>query len=303
MDRVLAPGAHAALRGRVSVPDARVDTADADAGVRAAEGRTMSTRDDRWPPGTPNWVDLSTPDVATTVDFYQALFGWDVVDTGAETGNYRMCLLYNREVAGVGPARGSDAPPGWTTYLAVDDADTTCEAISANGGTVLMPTTAVADQGRMAIALDPTGASFGIWQADSMIGMSIFDEPGTVVWNEQISRDPDRAREFYGAVFGYTFARVDGEAAYWTITPPGVPESVGGLGTWQGAVADAPAHWMTYFLVENVDDTVAIAEGAGGTVVQPQTDTPFGRIAVIADPIRAMFSVMSAPSAEVAAEG
>jgi uncharacterized protein len=263
----------------------------------------MSTRDERWPLGTPNWVDLRTPDIATTLDFYQALFGWDVVDTGPETGNYRMCLLYNREVAGVAPAQGSDTAPAWTTYLAVDDADKTCAAISANGGTVLMPPTAVADQARMAIAQDPTGASFGIWQAESMIGMSIFNEPGTVVWNEQISRDPDRAREFYGAVFGYTFDRVDGETAYWTITPPGVLDSVGGLGDWQSAVADAPAHWMTYFLVENVDDAVATAEGADGTVVQPPIDTPSGPMAVIVDPVGAMFSVMSAPSVEAAAEG
>jgi predicted enzyme related to lactoylglutathione lyase len=150
----------------------------------------------------------------------------------------------------------------------------------------------------MAIALDPTGARFGIWQAESMIGMSLVDEPGAVAWNEQISREPDRAREFYGAVFGYTFDAMDGEAAYWTVTPPAATESVGGLGTWQGAVADAPPHWMTYFLVENVDDTVATAEGAGGTAVQPATDTPFGRIAVIVDSTWAMFSVLSAPPQE-----
>jgi predicted enzyme related to lactoylglutathione lyase len=262
----------------------------------------MSTRDAPWPEGTPNWVDLSSPDVETTVDFYQALFGWDVVDTGPETGNYRMCLLHNREVAGIGPAQGPGAPPAWTTYLAVDDADQTCEAISANGGTVVVPPMAVADQGRMAVALDPTGAPFGIWQAESMIGMSIYNESGAVVWNEQISRDPDRAREFYGAVFGYTFAGMDGETAYWTITPPGATESVGGLGTWQGAVAGAPPHWMTYFEVDNVDDAVATAEGAGGTTAQPPADTPFGRIAVLVDPLGAMFSVLSAPSGE-AAEG
>jgi predicted enzyme related to lactoylglutathione lyase len=262
----------------------------------------MSTRDERWPQGTPNWVDLSSPDIATTLDFYQALFGWDLVDTGPETGNYQMCLLHNREVAGIGPAQSSDAPPAWTTYLAVDDADQICAAITANGGTVVVPPTAVADRGRMAVARDPTGAFFGIWQAESMIGMSICNEPGSVVWNEQISQDPDRARTFYGAVFGYTFAATDGTAAYWTITPPGAAESVAGLGTWQGAVAGAPPHWMTYFLVDDVDDTVATAEGAGGTTAQPATDTPFGRIAVLVDPTGAMFSVMSAPSEE-AAEG
>src|SRR2546423_629768 len=121
----------------------------------------MSTRDERWPQGTPNWVDLSSTDVETSIDFYQALFGWDVVDTGPVTGNYRLCLLHNREVAGIGSAQCPDGPRGWTTYLAVDDADQTCDAIHANGGTVVMRPMALADQGRMAIALDPTGARFG----------------------------------------------------------------------------------------------------------------------------------------------
>jgi predicted enzyme related to lactoylglutathione lyase len=261
----------------------------------------VSTRDEPWPQGTPNWVDLASPDVRTTADFYQALFGWDVVDSGPELGNYRMCLLHNREVAGIGPAQAPDVPPAWTTYLAVDDADKTCEAISANGGTVVMPPMAVGDQARLAIAQDPTGAFFGIWQAGSMIGMSICNEAGAVVWNEQISRDPDRARTFYGAVFGYTFHRMGGEFAYWTLTPPGATESVAGLGTWEGAVADAPAHWMTYFLVENVDDAVATAEGAGGTTTQAPTDTAFGRMAVLVDPTGAMFTAMSASSGEAAA--
>jgi predicted enzyme related to lactoylglutathione lyase len=258
----------------------------------------MSTRDERWPQGTPNWVDLASPDVATTVDFYQALFGWDVVDTGPATGNYRMCLLHNREVAGIGPAQAPGASSAWTTYLAVDDVDATCEAITANGGTIIAPAMNVSDQGRMAVAQDPTGAFFGLWQAETMIGMSIVNEPGAVAWNEQISSDPERAREFYGAVFGYTFAAMQGEAAYWTITPPGAAESVGGVGTWQGALDGVGPHWMTYFLVENVDDAVATAEGAGGTAARPAAGTPFGRMAVIVDPTGAFFTVMSAPSAQ-----
>lgn len=261
----------------------------------------MSTRDEPWPQGTPNWVDLSSPDVQTTLDFYQALFGWDVVDTGPEMGNYRMCLIQNREVAGIGPAQDPAAPPAWTTYLAVDDVEKTCEAITANGGTVVLPPMAIADQGRMAIAQDPTGAFVGLWQAENMIGMSLFNEPGAVVWNEQLSRDPDRAREFYAAVFGYTYTRMEGGDPYWTITPPGRSESVGGLGAIQtGVPENVPAHWMTYFLVENVDDAVAVAEGAGGATAQAAFDTPFGRMAVLVDPTGAVFSIMSAPSEEAA---
>ena len=252
----------------------------------------MSTRDEAWPQGTPSWVDLSSPDVAASNEFYRTLFGWEIVDTGPENGNYGICMVNGRAAAGIGPAQpGSDGPPVWTTYLAVDDVEKVAEAITANGGTVVMAPMTVGDQGRMAIAQDPTGAYFGLWEANQMIGMSVRSEPGAVVWNEQMSRDPDRAREFYAAVFGYTYEPVEGAEAYWTFnTADG--RQAGGLGALsQTAAADMPAHWMTYFAVTSADEAVVKVDGAGGTVAQAPFDTPFGRMAAVVDPHGAMFMI------------
>jgi uncharacterized protein len=252
----------------------------------------MSTRDEAWPQGTPSWVDLSSPDVAASKDFYRTLFGWEIVDTGDEMGNYGICMKDGRAAAGIGPAQpGSDGPPVWTTYLAVDDVEKIAEAVTANGGMVVMPPMSVSDQGRMAIAQDPTGAYFGLWQADQMIGVGVFNEPGAIVWNEQISRDPDRARQFYGAVFGYTYEPVEGGDPYWTFTTAD-GRMAGGLGAMrEGLPADVPAHWMTYFAVASTDDTAAKVDAAGGTVAQAPFDTPFGRMAAIVDPHGAMFMI------------
>jgi predicted enzyme related to lactoylglutathione lyase len=41
---------------------------------------------------------------------------------------------------------------------------------------------------------------------------------------------------------------------------------------------------------------VAAAGGAGGTVLVPAEDTPFGRIAVLADPFGATFALIQPPS-------
>ena len=49
----------------------------------------MPPRDDH-PPGSPSWVDLTTPDLEGALRFYGALFGWELKDAGEEAGHYHM---------------------------------------------------------------------------------------------------------------------------------------------------------------------------------------------------------------------
>ena len=58
-----------------------------------------------YPPGTPSWVDLGSPDVDASARFYCELFGWDTTEPGPveETGGYRMFLQRGKMVAGLGP--------------------------------------------------------------------------------------------------------------------------------------------------------------------------------------------------------
>ena len=60
----------------------------------------------------------------------------------------------------------------------------------------------VFDAGRMTIAQDPTGATFGVWQANQHIGAQLANDPGTMNWNECQTSDPAAAGAFYEAVFG-----------------------------------------------------------------------------------------------------
>ena len=48
-------------------------------------------------------------------------------------------------------------------------------------------------------------------------------------------------------------------------------------------------------LVDDTDATVAQASAAGGTVVAPAEDTPYGRVARLTDPAGVPFSVMGPP--------
>lgn len=254
----------------------------------------MSSRTSSWPAGMPCWVDLMAPDVDAAQTFYSAVLGWTFAGTGGEDGGYRIAQVGDRAAAGLGPLQAG-VPSTWTLYLASDDVDATSRAVQENGGTVLRAPGDIGSTGRMCVASDPTGAVFGVWQAGDHIGAGVVNEPGSLVWEDLRSPDPDAARRFYAAVFGYTMAPVEMAGPdYTTFALPGEEAPAGGMGGMFGQ-DDAPAHWLVYFAVADTEAAVAAARHHGGKVVQEPTDSPFGRIAGLADPAGAVFMAIQPP--------
>jgi len=258
----------------------------------------MVTRDTAWPTGTPCWVDLGVTDIPTAQEFYGGLFGWDIQDTGPESGGYRMCEIDGQPVAGIGPKMDPNMPTFWTTYLATEDADATAAKIKAAGGQVIVEPFDVMDVGRMAIAMDPGGAAFGIWQAKLHTGIRLANEPGSLIWSENMSRNYEANKAFYNTVFGYSYGDIGAEGMnYATLDLDG--RSVGGIGEIGAEMpAEMPANWGTYFAVDDTDAAVAKVTELGGSVVAPAWDSPYGRMAVVSDNQGAVFSLMSSAPEE-----
>ena len=216
-------------------------------------------------PGTPCWVDLGSPDLDASVEFYGALFGWEVPETEnvEQTGGYRRATKNGADVAGMMPLMQEGQPPAWSTYVSVADAKATAAAVAEAGGSVIAEPMDVMGLGRMAVFADPTGAVFGIWQPGTFPGAGIVNEPGALSWNELNTRDLAGAKDFYGAVFGWTFEDNDmGEAGTYTTIKLG-EDMVGGIlnMTERGVPEQVPAHWQVYFAVEDTDATVAQVNG------------------------------------------
>jgi uncharacterized protein len=243
-------------------------------------------------PGTPCWIDLGTPDQDAAAEFYGALFGWSVEeDENAEqTGGYRVAMLRNKAIGGVMKLMKEGQPPAWLTYISVENVDATTEKARAAGAVVHAEPMSVLDYGRMAVIADPTGAAFGIWQPGKNVGAGLVGEPGALAWSELNTRDPQAAKSFYGAVFGWSFEEKEYEAgAYTIITLDG--EGIGGIT--ERVSAEAPAHWLVYFGVEDADATVETAKQRGGEIPAGPFDiAEVGRIAVVKDPFGAVFAVI-----------
>jgi len=117
---------------------------------------------------------------------------------------------------------------------------------------------------------------------------------GTVWWNELISADPDRSRDFYQSVAGWTpkvvaaddntRAPAPGEPAY-TLFAAG-PTEAAGLTKYEGKdPSDPKPGWLMYIQVADVDNAVGEALKKGGKILRAPADaTKIGRIAVVQDP-------------------
>jgi uncharacterized protein len=243
--------------------------------------------------GTPNWVDLQTIDQDAARAFYSGLFGWTYDDQPMPAGPvYSMAMLGEHAVAAIAPLApemaAAGAPPMWNTYLAVDSVDDVVAQVEAAGGKVVMAPFDIMDAGRMAFVTDPSGAPVALWQANQHIGATLVNEPGTVTWNELITSDP-AAVAFYRNVVGLTTSKMDMGAGEYTLF-----ESAGQMvgGTTPPQMPGVPSHWHVYFGVADADATAAKATELGGSVLVPPFDTPVGRMAVIADPQGAVFSII-----------
>ncbi len=104
---------------------------------------------------------------------------------------------------------------------------------------------------------------------------------------------------FYTGVLGWTVTEVPfPQGSYTTLAPAGggrdeafggmVPVDAGGPGS------GPDPYWLPYLQVTDVDDVVARAVGAGGSVRTPPAGIPdVGRIAELADPYGARFALLA----------
>ncbi len=264
-------------------------------------------------PGVPCWVDTSQPDPEAALPFYGGLFGWELEDMMPEgsEGRYFVGRIRGGDVAAVGsiPA-GVPAMAMWNTYVWVESADETAAKARDVGGTVAMEPFDIMDSGRMAVLTDPEGAAFCVWQAKSHKGAKVVNEHGSLNFNGLATRDPEGAKAFYGAVFGWKTLAL-GAGSMWTLpgygdhleeASPGLREQMAAMGAPDGFIdvvaalnpiadddSDTPAHWSVTFAVDDVDATAAKAGELGGEIVAGPFDAPWTRMAVIKDPQGATF--------------
>ena len=113
-----------------------------------------------------------------------------------------------------------------------------------------------------------------------------------VTWFEVHTPDRERAKTFYGRVFGWTFA--DDPQVPYSMVEMGEDAPIGG-----GIAETEPGQpTMTVFNVQVPDVEAALArvDEHGGTIIVPRQSTPNGlEFAYVADPDGSMFGLWTPP--------
>ena len=125
-------------------------------------------------------------------------------------------------------------------------------------------------------------------------------QPGTLSWVDLSTTDLAVARSFYAGLLGWDVAPYDPAAGGGYFVGRVDGRRAGGLMEMSPELlgTGVPASWTPFFLVDDLDATVAAAEDEGGKVVQPAFAIPGGRIAGLADPTGAVFAVIEGPPEE-----
>lgn len=245
-------------------------------------------------PGSFCWIELATTDGPAAKKFYGELFGWEAHDSPIGPDMVYTMLKLNGKDVGALYQKGEmmkQVPTHWASYISVTSADETAAKAKSLGGTIVQEPFDVMEVGRMAVIADPTGAHFCIWQPKMHKGVGVKGETNSLCWNELLTTDTEKAKDFYTKLFGWN-SKTDSGATPYTEWING-EDHIGGMMQIQPHMGPMPPNWGIYIAVDDCDAKVKKATSLGARTYVPPTDIPnVGRFAVLSDPQGAVFNII-----------
>ncbi|MCC2274472.1 VOC family protein [Streptomyces morookaense] len=254
-------------------------------------------------PGVPSWVSLTTRSLDAAMDFYGPLLGWRFEPAQGRCGAGARALAGETAIAGINAVAPEwELPVTWTTYFGIESADAAVARIQERGGTVAVGPLE-SEAGRLALAADPAGAAFGLWEchaaprgnASPLLG-------GTAVWVELRTRDAFEAAFFYDGVLDWDRRRSAEYVIRWEEDRVVLDFHGSTVATLYGGAVEATAdprlrpRWTVFFSVPDTEATLRTAEKLGGQTIDRPSRTAFGRMATLRDPEGGVFCVVSGHS-------
>ncbi|MFC1408313.1 VOC family protein [Streptacidiphilus sp. N1-12] len=248
-------------------------------------------------PGAPSWVSLLSRDPDASRRFYGELLGWEFQSVDEREGSYSYATVQGVSIAGVGAVpSGWRGAPTWTVFFGVADIDAAVRRTRERLGTVGIGPLDLSS-GRVAVAVDPDNAVFGLWQGEPGPARTL-RMSGAPSWME-LSTDAFAAALFYGAVLDWAVQDRSALDVSWEnerVVLRAAGRRIAALRTAEPTASALPERpvWRVFFSVGSADAAAGHASRLGGTLIAPIESTPYGRVARLRDPEGTQFSLISA---------
>jgi predicted enzyme related to lactoylglutathione lyase len=122
-------------------------------------------------PGTLTWNELATTDVDKAKSFFSDLLGWTYDDVGTDETPYTTIRNGGRMNGGMRPLADQEkqmgVPPNWTPYFVSADIEKDATRIGELGGGVVAGPMSVLAGSKIAVARDPQGAVFALFEGET----------------------------------------------------------------------------------------------------------------------------------------
>ena len=240
------------------------------------------------------WRELMTTDLDKSRGFYGELFNWKIEDVDMGPMKYPMIHNDGRPQGGLMTVQMPGQAPHWRSFISHNDVDEAARRVTSNGGQVVFGPETMGP-GRAVIATDPSGAHLSLWHStEGDAPLPERPSVGEFCWEDLMTPDADAVKDFYASVVGWTTEGFPGNESI-TIFKSG-DVMVGGINT--NAPKGAPAHWLTYVVVESLSAARQRADRLGGTVMLEEVPVgDFGKISIIRDNVGAGIGLFEGTSA------
>jgi predicted enzyme related to lactoylglutathione lyase len=223
-------------------------------------------------------VEIRTRDLSRSVPFFKTVFDWKIYKAAED---YALVDTGAMPVVSLLQTANPRFPVGVVNNLLVEDCEAEANRAVALGGRISVPKSEVPNSGLYMGVLDPWGAELFFWQPYTEARPNLQGSgKNPISFLEIITPDLPAAISYYTELAGWSFWNVVFADAFSLAEGNGLKR---GIGLYNAA--GSPGTTTNYVEVDNVDETVAKVQQAGGALRVPPSDFPGGgRYILFEDP-------------------
>jgi predicted enzyme related to lactoylglutathione lyase len=118
------------------------------------------------------------------------------------------------------------------------------------------------------------------------------DKIGEMAWLDLTVENAGEVKDFYQKVIGWQVEEIAmGDHSDFAMKSPETGEAVSGICHSQGVNADMPSAWLPYFLVKDINDSIANVTELGGQLLTEIKHAGKDKYVVVKDPAGAVCSL------------